>query len=77
MSNLLVQSASFFRSSSYRPCHCGGECYIGTQAEPCWGRVSAVDRYEGEDDTIWIHACEGHEDIVGGYSVYYTPEPKS
>lgn len=53
------------KSPSYRPCSCGGECYLGSEEEPCWGEVAAADESEtGDGDFYWVHACEGHYDCV-------------
>jgi len=68
------------KSPSYRPCSCGGECYSGSEEEPCWGRVEAADESStGDGDFIWVHACEGHYAYVAyGYDKThpYIPEPK-
>lgn len=39
--------------------------YGWDEDEPCWGDVSVVGEvlnYEG--DYEWIHACEGHYDVL-------------
>jgi hypothetical protein len=64
------------RSASYKPCDCGEDCNAGTEEQPCWGKVYAVDRVETEDDMYWVHACQGHDDLLAGFTVYYNPEPK-
>ena len=51
---------------SYTRCHCQSDCFKFGQNEnePCWGEVVAIDEvcYEadGEDDSYWIHSCQGH-----------------
>ena len=45
---------------------CNSDCYkLGeNKNEPCWGEICAVDEiYWGyDDDSSWIHSCEGHYD---------------
>ncbi len=43
-------------------------CFPGTEKEPCWGNVEAVEeeKYtdeDGNEDWTWIHTCEGHIDL--------------
>lgn len=62
---------------------CGAECtkeYENDPDQPCWGKVYAVDEWiiedEGYTDSIWIHACEGHADMVA-WGGEYTKEPSN
>lgn len=64
-----------YRTGSYRPCECGAECDLlddNQPREPCWGEVTAVDDWVGEDGAIGLlHACRGHR--LADLAVY-TPE---
>lgn len=69
---------------SYRPGDCCGsaDCvYLGSATMgQCWGQVMVIDEMEigteGDDchDWVWVHACEGHREVWGGYGPY-KPEP--
>jgi len=54
-----------YKSKSYTQCHCHGDCFMlganKNKNEPCWGEVVAIDEILDEDESYWIHACEGHE----------------
>lgn len=61
---------------------CGADCvYLGlNDDQPCWGEVEVVDSFYGdseEEDYIeeYIHVCEGHYDMYGGFGSY-KPKPK-
>lgn len=46
-----------FRLPSYRPCeYCKDDCPLSTEAEPCWGKVTA----DTTDDGDMLHTCRGH-----------------
>lgn len=46
-------------------------CFLDVRLDqPCWGQVTVVDcEYDGDGGEIFIHCCEGHEDMTmgGGY----------
>lgn len=54
---------------SYKKCYCGVDCYNindHKEGEPCWGEVHAVSEVVTEDDSWYIHACEGHAGLLFG-----------
>ena len=67
-----------YQSSSYRPSECcHADCVCGSfsePSEPCWGTVVVVgEDYDDDEDSYWVHACEGHVNCHDGDSKY-TPE---
>ncbi len=70
-------------SPSYKPLpECCGrstiECGLledSTEAEPCWGAVSAGTVETTDGDSIPVHHCSGHRDIVdfGRYIPEFQP----
>ena len=66
------------RSPSYRPSECcNADCHLGTETEPCWGEVEVVDEEYDEQDSYWVHACQGHKGLWEHlpYSVESPDEP--
>lgn len=63
-----------YSTKSYNPNYCcGTDCnlYGRNENESCWGDVDVVDEvlnYEG--DYEWIHACQGHWEVLQGYGKY-------
>ena len=53
---------------------CGADCYRSddtTTDQPCWGQVDAIAEEKfGEDDWVWVHACQGHIDQYDGSGPY-------
>lgn len=68
-----------WRLPSYRTADCcpGLQCHSGySRQRPCWGQTTVVDEW-GSEETYWVHACEGHAEIVcavGGYKSSDRPE---
>jgi hypothetical protein len=51
-------------------CSTENQCWAaGTEGEPCWGQVYAIDEDCADDPELrtWLHGCEGHEDRFGKY----------
>lgn len=62
-----------YRSPSYRPAECcNAECPHDREDEPCWGEVEVIDEHYTEDDSWWVHACQGHKGVYEGHP--YEPE---
>jgi hypothetical protein len=59
------QARMILKSYGKKRC-CGADCDLGTPQKPCWGNVKVVDELYTEDDYVWIHACEGHQNIRDG-----------
>lgn len=56
-----------YRLASYNPSACcGAHCYFGKPDSPCWGDVEVVGEQIVEDDSWWIHACQGHYEVADG-----------
>jgi hypothetical protein len=48
-------------SPTYNPgACCTADCCFGNDEEPCWGDVEVVGEDWNEEDSTWIHACQGH-----------------
>ena len=65
--------------SNSKPGCCNSLCDMDYDELPCWGDVEVVDEVnygtDDEPDYTWVHACEGHSDLVA-YGYPYKPEPK-
>ncbi len=47
-------------------CDCDCDYLNWYDNEPCWGQVTVVDEIYSDDDSWWIHACEGHAERNDG-----------
>ena len=55
-------------SKSYNPgACCGSNCFKFDDDEPCWGDVEVIDEEWTEEDSWWIHACQGHKSMWYDY----------
>jgi hypothetical protein len=59
-------------SKSYNPgACCGGHCFKYQWDEgPCWGDVEVIDEEWTEEDSWWIHSCQGHKNMYPEYHSY-------
>jgi hypothetical protein len=63
----------FMKSPCYKPATCcyGVDCCYESDSELCWGQVDVRDEIscqdeDGNEDYMWLHACEGHAEICNG-----------
>lgn len=64
-----------YKSISYNPKSCCElDCWMlnvnDDPEQPCWGKVSAIDEIESFDGLVWIHSCEGHEEMWNDDGIY-------
>lgn len=38
--------------------------------EPCWGEIFVTDEVYNDEDSWWIHECEGHYGCYSGEEKY-------
>ena len=68
-----------WRLPSYKDADCCFQldcCFGDTKSEPCWGQTTVVDEICAEEDSSWVHACEGHAEWCGPYEVSTLEEDK-
>ena len=61
------------RSESYKISECcHSDCWLldTYDDQPCWGQVVVSAEEYSEDDSWWIHECEGHYEVYDGVEQY-------
>lgn len=64
----MIEEVKENKSITYNPesC-CNSDCWMmginDNPGQPCWGKVFAVDEVEAFDGLMWIHSCEGHQEM--------------
>lgn len=61
------------KSKSYKQATCclDHDCDFEEDDQICWGEVTVINEVQiGEDAWAWVHACEGHYNVLNSGGKY-------